>query len=142
MDREIPAAKLDREIPAAKVDRELAVPKGDRDLAPPTDSRALPPGKANIDDHFGPRRDDGKAAPKLDSDAARQRAREIASEGAGRRAILPFPMPAKPARKSKEAIAIEKALKPDCRNAYADMGLLAIAPLLWDAIREDGKCKW
>jgi hypothetical protein len=81
------------------------------------------------------------SAPRIDLEAARKRAREMAREGSGQRALLPFPMPPKEERKSKEAIAIEKALKPDCRNAYADMGLLAVAPLVLNAFGE-GNCRW
>jgi hypothetical protein len=81
------------------------------------------------------------SAPRIDLEAARRRAREIASEGSGPRRLLPFPMPPKEERKSKEAIAIEKALKPDCRTAYAELGLAAIVPLLGSAIGEGG-CKW
>jgi hypothetical protein len=81
------------------------------------------------------------SAPRIDLEAARKRAREMAREGSGQRALLPFPMPPKEERKSKEAIAIEKALKPDCRTAYADMGLLAVAPLVLNAFGE-GNCRW
>jgi hypothetical protein len=81
------------------------------------------------------------AAPRIDMDAARERAREIAREGTGRRAPLAFPMPPLEEKKSKEALALEKALKPDCRTAYKDMGLLAVAPLVMNAIGE-GNCRW
>lgn len=84
---------------------------------------------------------EGGARPRIDLDSIRGRAREIASEGSGARRLLPFPMPPQPEYKSKEARAIEKALKPDCRTAYADMGLAAVAPLVWSAVTENG-CKW
>lgn len=85
-------------------------------------------------------RDPGKA-PGIDFDAARRRAREIAREGSGQRAILPFPMPAAPERKTKEEIALEKARKPDCKTAYKDLGLLAVVPLLANEFGE-GNCRW
>jgi hypothetical protein len=79
--------------------------------------------------------------PSLDVDAVRRRAGQIAREGTGNRAVLPFPMPPVPERKSKEAIAIEKARKPDCRTAYQDLGLLAVVPLVANQFGE-GTCRW
>jgi hypothetical protein len=80
-------------------------------------------------------------APSIDLDAARKRAGQLAREGTGNRAVLPFPMPPVPERKTKEQIAIEKARKPDCRTAYKDLGLLAIAPLVANEFGE-GTCRW
>ncbi len=39
-------------------------------------------------------------------------------------------MPVPPPKKSKMEEAIENARKPDCRTAYASMGLLAVVPLV------------
>jgi hypothetical protein len=39
-------------------------------------------------------------------------------------------------------MAMEKALKPDCRTAYASMGLLAVPVLVASAIAADGSCRW
>jgi hypothetical protein len=115
--------------------------------APPT-PRAAPidaPAPATVprDDRKDPASTtyDPTAAPSIDLDAVRKRAGQIAREGSGKRAILPFPMPAPPERKSKEAIAIEKARKPDCRTAFKDLGLLAIAPLIANEFGE-GNCRW
>ncbi len=36
---------------------------------------------------------------------------------------------------------IEKAARPDCKQAYAGAGLLAVVPLVLDAARDKG-CKW
>jgi len=80
-------------------------------------------------------------APTLDLDALRKRAGQIAREGTGRRAILPFPMPPVPERKSKMEIAIENARKPDCRTAYQALGLAAIVPLVANEFGE-GNCRW
>jgi hypothetical protein len=81
------------------------------------------------------------STPRIDLDSARQRAREIASEG--RNTMFALPGPPKPELKSREQQIFDKALKePDCRNAYADMGLLAIAPLLWSSVAPERKCKW
>jgi hypothetical protein len=84
------------------------------------------------------------AAPRIDLDAARKRAiREIANEGSGSRGVLPFPLPVPPPpdKKSKAAQAMEKAIKPDCRTAYADLGLLAVPALVAGAF-DNGGCRW
>jgi hypothetical protein len=51
-------------------------------------------------------------------------------------------MPPPPERKSKLAEDVEKAGKPDCRNAHANLGLLAVVPLAADALKKDSGCKW
>lgn len=106
-------------------DRDLLKPRVDA-TTPSTDTLAPALGKA----------------PGIDLDAVRRRAREISSSGTGPRTVFPFPAtpPQKP--KSKEQQAFDKALKKnDCRDAYADMGLAAVVPLVLSAVREDG-CKW
>jgi hypothetical protein len=109
--------------------------------AAPSVSPFKPPSPA-IDSREGaPSTKFDPTAPSLDLDAMRKRAGQIAREGSGNRAILPFPMPPAPERKSKEAIALEKARKPDCRTAYKEMGLLAIAPLIANEFGE-GSCRW
>ena len=98
------------------------------------------------DDVFKPRRDvvvpsaEPGGASRIDMNAARNRAREIASESDGRRGLLPV-LPSPPERKSKESLALEKAIKPDCRTAYASMGLLAVPALVVSTIG-DGGCRW
>jgi hypothetical protein len=152
-----------REAPPvpAPLDR-LAVPPIENELAPapslvtpsppaaPVAAPAAQPPRlrlgapADDEDLFRPRRD--AAAPgdsgrtHLDLDAARQRAREIASEAGSTRGILPA-LPPPPERKSKESTALEKAVKPDCRTAYAGMGLLAV-PVLVASTIGDGGCRW
>lgn len=81
------------------------------------------------------------ARPRLNLDQIRQRAREIATEGAGSRGILPLTVPLPPEKKSKLAEQLEKAIKPDCRSAYADMGLLAVPALVAGAVADAG-CRW
>jgi hypothetical protein len=81
------------------------------------------------------------SAPRINLDAVRQRAREIATEGSGSRGLLPLQIPVPAERKSKLAEGIEKAIKPDCRNAYAGAGLLAIPALVAGAIADIG-CRW
>jgi hypothetical protein len=79
--------------------------------------------------------------PAIDLETARKRASEIARQGVGQRALLPFPMPAPPPRKSKTEEALEKARKPDCRTAYQGLGLLAAVPLIANEFGE-GTCRW
>jgi len=80
--------------------------------------------------------------PRLDLDQLRRQARDAARDGAGSRALLPFPMVAKEVEKKDMEKIFDKALKrPDCKEVYADLGLLAVVPLLRDAAK-DGGCKW
>jgi len=97
------------------------------------------------DEIFKPRANvEQNTTPRLDLEATRQRAREIASDGSAYRGIAPvIPAPAPIDRKSKLAEAIDKAQKPDCRTAYADMGLLAVVPLVASTIADgNGGCRW
>jgi hypothetical protein len=79
--------------------------------------------------------------PHIDRQAARDRAREIASGRSGTRGVINLPVPVPPETKSKEAKAIEKAGRTDCRTAYAGMLLLAVPFLLADTVTDTG-CKW
>jgi len=117
-------------------------------LAPAVEVKAVAP-KAAAPGHDSPifnnRRAPASDVPipgtGIDLEAAKARAREIAREGTGNRALLPFPMPPAPERKSKEQIAIEKAWKPDCKDAYKGLGLLAVVPLIANEFGE-GSCRW
>jgi hypothetical protein len=81
-------------------------------------------------------------SPRLDLDQLRRQAREVSREGSGPRTLLPFPTVAKDASKRDIEKIFDKALKrPDCKDAYADMGLAAVVPLVRDALK-DGGCKW
>jgi hypothetical protein len=80
-------------------------------------------------------------APSVDLDAVRKRAAELARSGTGQRAILAFPMPPVPPKKSKLEDALDKAHKPDCRTAYSALGLAAVVPLIANEFGE-GTCKW
>ena len=81
------------------------------------------------------------APPSVDLDAARRRAGQLAREGTGNRALLPFAMPPVQKPKSKLESAIENARKPDCRTAYKDLGLAAVVPLIANEFGE-GNCRW
>jgi hypothetical protein len=156
-------ARIERELaPAVEVPAPRIVPG---DTAPPAE-RAAPPvaparpqaqpaapspplrfGTPDADEEiFKPRRDTGTPpaeAPRIDLDAARKKAaREVVSEGSGSRGVFTIPSPPPPEKKTKEAMAMEKALKPDCRTAYASMGLLAVPALVASAIAADGSCRW
>jgi hypothetical protein len=115
--------------------------------APASATPGSPSPAKSTDDIFGPRRDTpATPAKSLDLDAARKSAREgsneTRSERSGPRTLLPFPTAPKPAVKSDITKIFDKALKrPDCKEAYSDMGLAAVIPLVRDAIKQDG-CKW
>lgn len=128
---------------------EVAAPASSPARASPAAGAELPRlrlGSPGADeDIFKPRRDVAAPAGEsggthIDMEAVRKRAREIASEATGTRGILPA-LPPPPERKSKESIALEKAIKPDCRTAYAGMGLLAVPALVVSTIG-DGGCRW
>src|SRR5579862_3007712 len=100
--------------------------------AAPSEFRKRPDEPASDYDPF--------SSKDLDVDAMRRRAGQLA-RGSGNTALLPFPMPAVPPKKSKMEEAIENARKPDCRTAYANMGLLAVVPLVANEFGE-GTCRW
>jgi hypothetical protein len=79
--------------------------------------------------------------PSLDLDAMRKRAGEITRSGTGNRAAFPFPMPPVEKPRSNMEKAIENARKPDCRDAYKSLGLLAVVPLVANEFGE-GTCRW
>ena len=84
----------------------------------------------------------GRTAPPINLDSLRQRVREIDREGSAPRTLLPFNVKPKLDTRTKEQQAFDKALKrTDCRDAYADMGLAAVLPLILDTVSEKG-CKW
>jgi hypothetical protein len=78
------------------------------------------------------------SAPRLNLQLARPRGGELSQGGAtGVLQLLPRP-PELPSKLAKE---IEKTGKPNCKDAYAGGGLLAVVPLVLDAVRQEG-CKW
>jgi hypothetical protein len=79
------------------------------------------------------------APPRLKLDLVRPRGGELSRYNSmGALPVLPRP----PERDDKLARDIDKAGKPDCRNAYAGAGPLAVVPLAVDALRKEGGCKW
>lgn len=129
--REVPA-KRESELPKTEPTPRFTAP-----LPGPSESpfRAAPKKPDASKDDYDP------TAPSIDMEAVRKRAGALAREGTGNRALLPFPMPPKPEHKTKEQIAIENARKPDCKSAYASLGLAAIIPLIANEFGE-GTCRW
>jgi hypothetical protein len=158
-----PAVPLPRSAPSSTAPRaeRLAPPAAAADRAP----AAGPPARTDAPSDEAPPRlrfgapdpgvEDFKArrdvvvpstepggAPRIDLEASRQRAREIASEASGYRGVVPLALPLPlPERKTKLGQAIEKAVKPDCRDAYAGLGLLAVPALIASTVG-DGGCRW
>lgn len=127
---EPPSVEPRRTAPAADVPAVRESP-----FRPPAPATIGPRGEAPPSDY------DPTAAPSLDAETLRRRAGEIARQGSGQRAMLPFPMPPIPERKTKLEEAIEKARKPDCRTAYQSLGLAAVIPLIANEFGE-GSCRW
>ncbi len=78
-------------------------------------------------------------APRFNFDAAKKPDPEIGRSD-GRKGIFNLNPPPRDAE-SKLGRAIQKATQPDCRDAYAAMGLLAVPFLLKDTITDTG-CRW
>ena len=77
-------------------------------------------------------------APRPDLKNEKERA--VAGRSDTRKGVLNlFPPP--PEKESKLARDIKKAAQPDCRDAYAGMGLLAAPFLLFDTVTDTG-CRW
>lgn len=138
----IPAPPVEQSVsrapaPPAKIDPET--PRLPGDARPPLPGEFRRPGPARRSDE--PSTSYDPTATPLDADAIRNRAGQLAREGSGQRALLPFPMPAVPEKKSKVETAIENARKPDCRTAYQGLGLLAVVPLVANEFGE-GSCRW
>ncbi len=117
--------------------QELSQPPLPTRIAPPLP----PPPAAPVEKRDAPSSGYDPTKPAIDLDAARRRASQMAREGTGQRALLPFPMPAPPERKTRTEEALEKARKPDCRTAYKELGLLAAVPLIANEFGE-GSCRW
>ena len=79
------------------------------------------------------------ALPRLNLELARPRGGELSRHGtAGVLPVLPRP----PERDQKLARDIEKSGRTDCRTAHTGAGLLAVVPLVMDAMKKDSGCKW
>lgn len=82
------------------------------------------------------------ATPLLDPETLHAEIRQNLRKEARKRAQPPAYLRAEqPEPKSKLGRDIEQAIRPDCQTAYAGAGLLAVVPLVIDAVRDKG-CKW
>lgn len=141
LERSAPPATVPSSAPAAPAPARVDAPSGEapprlRFGAPDPGNETFKPGRDAVVPSSEPR-----GVPRIDLEATRQRAREIASEASAYRGVVPLAVPPPPDRKSKLAESIEKALKPDCRDAYAGMGLLAV-PALIASVGGNGGCRW
>lgn len=78
------------------------------------------------------------SAPRLNLDLPRSSAGPLSSQST--KGLLQL-MPRPPETRTKLEKEIEKAARPDCKQAYAGAGLMAVVPLVLDAARDKG-CKW
>ena len=78
------------------------------------------------------------SAPRLNLELSRPHGGELSAQGS--RGVLQL-LARPPETRSKLEKDIAKAAKPDCKQAYAGMGLLAVLPLAVDAVRDKG-CRW
>ena len=79
------------------------------------------------------------AVPRLNLELSRPRGGELSRHGTA--GVLPL-LPRPPERDEKLARDIEKAARRDCRTAHSGAGILAVIPLVVDALKKDGGCKW
>lgn len=85
---------------------------------------------------------DADAAPVVDLAAARREARLIAREESKNLVTLPARKPVVDPNGDRQVVdPIENARRSDCKTAYAGYGLLAVIPLVKDAVTGTG-CKW
>lgn len=138
---EPPRADPVRRPEPQRVETPRVEPRIEAPAAQPSAFRPPSPAAGPRKDEPSPDYDPTAAAPSLDAEALRKRAGELARQGTGQRAVLAFPMPPIPARKSKMEEAIENARKPDCRTAYQSLGLAAVVPLIANQFGE-GNCRW
>lgn len=122
--------------PAAPASRPGTLPGPTDNALLPSPFRQPPP---KTEDFPGGSTGYDPTAPPLDTDAIRKRAGQLSREGTGQRSLFAAPVPAP--RKSRLEAAIENARKPDCKDAYKDLGLLAALPLIANEFGE-GTCRW
>ncbi|MEO8346176.1 MAG: hypothetical protein ABI607_10815 [Betaproteobacteria bacterium] len=142
------APAKERATPTVVAPGKTPAPPARSDTAPAGELPRLRLGAPNVDDEVFRSRRDGPATgtdaspalPGITGEAMRKRVREIASEGSGTRGVLNL-VPPPPERKDKLAEDIAKAAKPDCRTAYAGLGLLAVVPLVASSVGNGG-CNW
>lgn len=145
-----PSPRIDTERPSAR-DVQPARPAITPQREPPT-AEPVPRLKFGApedpDDIFKPRTSPPVGvvpppgqAPRLNLEAAKkEQAGPEIGRSSGRKGIFNLDSPP-PEPVSKLGKAIQKAGQPDCRDAYAGMGLLAVPFLAFDTITDTG-CRW
>ena len=120
--------------------------------APPRDAPAAEPSPRlkfgeDPDDIFKPRASPPVGvvpppgqAPRFNLEATRKEQGPEIGRSSGRKGIFNLDAPP-PEPVSKLGKAIQKAEQPDCRDAYAAMGLLAVPFLVFDTVTDTG-CRW
>jgi hypothetical protein len=143
-----PSSRIDSEKPSAVESARPAItPRRDAPTAEPA-PRLKFGAPEDPDDIFKPRTSPPVGvvpppgqAPRLNLDVAKkEQAGPEIGRSSGRRGILNLDSPP-PESVSKLGKAIQKAAQPDCRDAYAAMGLFAVPFLAFDTITDTG-CRW
>lgn len=135
--QQIPLAPSPRGVPTARP-AEAAGPAPTPDSAPARPVLGAPDAGAVVGHDVATPPAAAASQPRLNLDYVRPRGGEISPLGSrGVVNLLPVP----PEVKSKLAEDILKTVRPDCRTAYANQGLVGALPLAADALRKDG-CRW
>lgn len=120
--------------------RASAIPRLDSAPSAPYDQTSPVDTSSSVDTPSSTPDDNAKSLPRINLDATKQRVRELARESADADHGLPLAGASRhPSVKLADDMA--KAAKPDCRNAYAGLGILAVPFLLASAIADTG-CRW
>ncbi len=110
-----------------------------RDVAAPVAGRGAPDAGSRLGQDVATRVSTPASAPKrLNLQLPQMRGGELSRYSTT--GVLPA-LPRPPEVPDTLGSAIEKTAKEDCRKAHANLGLLAVVPLVVDALR-DGGCKW
>ena len=128
-----PAPSLALPSPAARAPDIAPAPRGAADA--PAGPRLFAPAVPLIE----PKPADTNGPPRFDFDRAREVARDF---NRGRVTGRPVDFDSPPGeRVTPLGRAIQKAAQPDCREAYAALGLLGLIPLIADTVMDRG-CRW
>ncbi|MBD9384766.1 hypothetical protein IB258_26220 [Achromobacter sp. ACM02] len=119
-------ARVDTPSPAVAAGQRSGARRTPAPSAPRLDRTPVPPsGAADLSRDFGWRPEDAQAAGM-----PRARGEPVVRLG-----------PKAPVEQSEIARGIAKSARPPCKDAHADMGLLALPLLLADTVTDRG-CKW
>ncbi|WP_273596641.1 hypothetical protein [Roseateles koreensis] len=141
------AAQTVQTVQTAQPSQAPQVPQTLRQGTSPNEPRQAPAGRPEAGDRLGHDVATAPSAPATVPSArtplnlslpTRPRGGPLAAQAS--HSVLDL-LPQPPERKSKLEEDLDKAGKQDCRQAYADKGLLAALPLAADAVRGKG-CRW